>query len=174
MLVVRVPGTPSRHRVAVWRELRGIGALKLGQGGWVVPDTPMFADGVARAIELAARGEGEVLAFEATGRSQADEAGLAALFTAERAEEWAGFVADCGKLEAQLDGDIRTQNCTITAHQRATQSVERLRCTYAEIKARDVFGALAATAADQGLKRCGDRLAEYTQHVFRPLHHRRK
>jgi len=43
VLVVRVPGTPSRHRVAVWRELRRIGAVSLGQGAWLVPDVPVFA-----------------------------------------------------------------------------------------------------------------------------------
>jgi len=49
VLVVRVPAEPSRHRVAVWRELRRVGAVSLGQGAWIVPDAPVFADGVARA-----------------------------------------------------------------------------------------------------------------------------
>ncbi|MET8612367.1 Chromate resistance protein ChrB [Streptomyces misionensis] len=31
---------PSRHRAAVWRELRETGALPLGQGVWAVPDVP--------------------------------------------------------------------------------------------------------------------------------------
>jgi hypothetical protein len=30
----------------VWRELRRIGALPLGEGAWVVPVVPAFADGV--------------------------------------------------------------------------------------------------------------------------------
>lgn len=31
---------PSRHRAAVWRELRETGALPLGQGARAVPDVP--------------------------------------------------------------------------------------------------------------------------------------
>ncbi|MER6878347.1 Chromate resistance protein ChrB, partial [Amycolatopsis sp. NPDC000673] len=31
-----MPSGPSRHRVAVWRELRRVGALSLGQGAWAV------------------------------------------------------------------------------------------------------------------------------------------
>jgi DNA-binding transcriptional regulator PaaX len=43
ILAVRIPAEPSRHRVAVWRELRQIGAVPLGQGCWAVPDVTAFA-----------------------------------------------------------------------------------------------------------------------------------
>jgi DNA-binding transcriptional regulator PaaX len=55
VLVVRVPADPSRHRVAVWRELRRAGAVLLGQGVWAVPDAPVFADGIARTVARRAR-----------------------------------------------------------------------------------------------------------------------
>ena len=96
-MVVRVPADPSRHRVAVWRELRRAGAVSLGQGVWVVPDAPVFADGIARTVELAERGDGEVTVLTAVGRAEADVARLEALFGAERAEEWAEFIAECTK-----------------------------------------------------------------------------
>src|SRR5258708_4972749 len=67
VLVVRVPADPSRHRVAVWRELRRAGAVLLGQGVWAVPDAPVFADGIARTVPLAQRGDGEVTGLTATG-----------------------------------------------------------------------------------------------------------
>ena len=76
VLVVRVPAEPSRHRVAVWRELRRAGAVPLGQGCWVVPEVPAVAGGVARAVELAGRGSGEVVALRAAGRDEADAARL--------------------------------------------------------------------------------------------------
>ena len=41
--MIKVPADPSRHRVAVWRELRKVGALSLGQGIWAVPEVPVFA-----------------------------------------------------------------------------------------------------------------------------------
>jgi hypothetical protein len=79
VLVVRVPADPSRHRVAVWRELRRAGAVLLGQGVWAVPDAPVFADGIARTIALAERGEGEVTVLTATGRDEPAAARLEAL-----------------------------------------------------------------------------------------------
>jgi hypothetical protein len=170
VLVVRVPADPSRHRVAVWRELHRIGALSLGQGAWVVPDVPMFADGVARVIELARRGEGEVIVLDATGRAEPDGARLEALFTGERAQEWAEFLADCGKFDAEIDKEIRAGKLTMAELEEEEQSLERLRRWYRDLKARDVFGAPAAVQAEQRLKHCTERLAGYTERVFQALH----
>ena len=170
VLVVRVPVEPSRHRVAVWRELRRIGALSLGQGSWVVPDAPVFAEGVARVIELVTRAEGEVLTLEASGRADRDAVRLEVLFTAERAEEWAEFVADCGKFDAEIDKEIRAGKFTMAELEEEEQSLERLRRWYRDIKARDIFGAAAAAQAEARLKQCTERLADYTERVFAALH----
>lgn len=168
--MVRVPAEPSRHRVAVWRELRRTGALSLGQGTWAVPDVPGFADGVARVVELAERGDGEVLVLDAAGRDERDGARLAALFTAERDEEWAEFLSDCGKFDAEIDKEIRNRKFTIAELEEEEQSLERLRRWHRELKARDVFGAVSAGEAEQRLGHCADRLADYTEKVFQALH----
>jgi hypothetical protein len=170
VLVVRVPAAPSRHRVAVWRELRRIGALSLGQGAWVAPDVPVFAEGITRVIELAERGEGEVVVLQATGRGETDAARLAELFTAERAAEWAEFLADCGKFDAEIDKEIGTGKFTLAELEEEEQSLERLRRWHRDLKARDVFGAPAAADADQQLKHCTERLEDYTERVFAALH----
>jgi hypothetical protein len=170
VLVVRVPAEPSRHRVAVWRELRRVGALSLGQGTWVVPDVPGFADGVTRVIELAQRGEGEVVVLDATGRAQQDSARLEALFTADREDEWAEFLADCGKFDAEIDKEVRNRKFTMAELEEEEQSLERLRRWHRDLKARDVFRAPSAADAEQRLKHCADRLADYTDQVFQALH----
>jgi len=170
VLVVRVPAAPSRHRVAVWRELRRIGALPLGQGTWAVPDVPGFADGITRVIELAERGEGEVVVLEATGRGETDTARLMALFTAERQAEWGEFLADCGKFDAEIDKEIDKGKFTLAELEEEEQSLDRLRRWQRDLKARDVFGAPAAVEAEQRLKHCTERLADYTERVFTALH----
>ena len=170
VLVVRVPAAPSRHRVAVWRELRRVGAVSLGQGVWVVPDAPVFADGIVRAIELAERGEGEVLVLNAAGRDEPDAAGLEALFCAERAEEWTEFIADCAKFDAEIDKEIRIGKLTMAELEEEEHSLDRLRRWHRELSARDVFGTPIAAEAGQQLKHCTERLADYTEQVFTALH----
>jgi hypothetical protein len=170
VLVLRIPVQPSRHRVAVWRELRRIGAVPLGQGAWAVPDVPGFAAGIARVGELAARGEGQAVVLQATGRSEQDAAWLTASFTALRQEEWGEFLADCGKFDAEIDKELALQKFTMAELEEEEQSLDRLRRWHRELAARDVFGAPAAAEAQQQLKRCEERLAEYTDLVFQALH----
>jgi hypothetical protein len=113
VLVVKVPAEPSRHRVAVWRELRKIGALSLGQGVWAVPGVPVFADGVSRAIVLTEQAGGLAVALSATGHSTEDASRFQALFTAARSEDCTEFLADCGTFEAELAKEIRIAKFTL-------------------------------------------------------------
>jgi hypothetical protein len=170
VLVVRMPAEPSRHRVAVWRELRRIGSLQVGQGVWVLPDVPMFADKLEELVELTQRREGEVLVLDAAGRNSHDEARLQAMFTAERADEWTEFVADCGKFDAEIDREIAKRKFTMAELEEEEQSLDRLRRWHRDIKARDVFIAPLAAEADRQLEHCTERLADYTSRVFDALH----
>jgi len=54
VLTYRLPAEPTRHRVAVWRELRRVGALGLQQATWAVPARDNFLAAVDRAVELEA------------------------------------------------------------------------------------------------------------------------
>lgn len=170
VLVVRVPAGPSRHRVAVWRELRRTGAVPLGQGCWAVPEVPAAAEGVARAVELARRGSGEVIVLRAAGRDEAGAARLEQLFTEARQAEWAEFTAGCGKFDAEIDSGIAKGKFTLAELEEEEQSLERLRRWHRELATRDVFGAPNAAGAARQLKHCTERLADYTGQVFRAVH----
>lgn len=170
VLIVRLPAQPSRHRVAVWRELRKVGALSLGQGVWAVPDVPVFADGVRRALELAERAQGETVVLRAAGREPRDAARFEAMFTAAREEDWAEFTADCGKYTAELDKEIAQRKFTLAELEEEEQSLERLRRWHRDLKARDVFGAPGGAAADRRLAECARRFEGYSERVFAHLH----
>src|SRR6476660_3619054 len=165
VLVLRVPAEPSRHRVAVWRELRKIGALPLGQGAWAAPDVPAFVAGISRVGELAARGDGRLVVLQAAGRSEPDAAWLEDTFSGLREEEWVEFLADCGKFDAEIDKELALQKLTMAELEEEEQSLDRLRRWHRDLTARDVFGAPSA-AAGQRLKHCQERLAEFTDLVF--------
>jgi sugar phosphate isomerase/epimerase len=137
---------------------------------WAVPDAPVFTARIARAVELAERGAGEMTVLTAAGRDEPDAARLEALFTAERDEEWAEFLADCAKFDAEIDKEIRIAKFTMAELEEEEHSLERLRRWHRELAARDVFGAPAAAEAGQQLKHCAERLADYTERVFAALH----
>ncbi len=170
VLVIRLPAEPSRHRVAVWRELRKAGALSLGQGVWAVPDVPVFADGVARALALTEQAGGRTVTLNAAGRSTEDAARFRALFTAARTADWTEFLADCGMFEEELVKEIRIGTFTLAELAEEEQSLERLRRRHRDLTARDVFGAPEAAEAGRRLKECAAACEDYAERVFAALH----
>ena len=102
VITYRLPAEPSRHRVAVWRELRRIGAVLLQQATWAVPARPHLIEGIERAVALVERAGGEAVVFESTPRGEARAARLEELFTEAREDEWSEFLSECAKFEAEI------------------------------------------------------------------------
>ncbi|HZX01819.1 Chromate resistance protein ChrB [Kribbella sp.] len=170
VLLVRIPAEPTRHRVAVWRELRKAGALSLGQGIWALPELPVFEAAVQRTTELVARAEGELTMLEAAGRDAADGARLRGLYDEARRADWTEFLADCGKFEDEIAKEIRIEKFTLAELEEEEQSLERLRRWHRDLTSRDVFGTPEAAEATARLKDCVACCEEYAELVFRALH----
>ena len=160
LITYRLPAEPSRHRVAVWRELRRSGAVTLRQGTWAVPEGEGFDAAFAEVVEAitAAGGQPVVLAV---ADDQASTAQLEALFTAQREAEWAEFGGDCGKYEIELAGEVAKGKLTLAEPDEEEQSLERLRRWYRTIQARDLFGAPGADGAAARLKDCAEALERF-------------
>ncbi|GAB6900031.1 hypothetical protein JCM9957A_31210 [Kineosporia succinea] len=170
ILLIKVPAEPSRHRVAVWRELRKAGVLSLGQGVWAAPDVPAFMRGVGQAVELAEAAGGQAVTLQASGRTAGDTEHLEKLFTEARSAEWFEFLADCHKFEAEIAKEIRIAKFTLAELEEEEQSLERLRRWHRDITARDVFGAPEAPEAAERLKQCATDCERYAERVFKALH----
>ena len=170
VLAVRVPAEPSRHRVAVWRELRRAGALLLGQGVWALPDTLAFAEALERTLKLVERGDGEVLLLTARGRDPLQAARLEAQFTAARQEEWLEFISECAKYESELDREFAQEKFTPAELDEEEQSLDRLRRWHRELKLRDLFGAPSNREADQRLRESQARLGAFSEQVYATVH----
>jgi len=165
VLTFRLPAEPSRHRVAVWRELRRLGAVALQQGTWAVPDGEPFDTGFEQVVASikAAGGQPVVLTI---ADDEANAAQLEALFTEQREAEWAEFLADCGKYETELADEVAKGKLTLAELDEEEQSLDRLRRWYRTIKARDLFGAPSAAAADRRLKDCAEALEDFAEQVY--------
>ena len=170
VLVLRVPAEPSRHRVAVWRELRKIGAVPLGQGAWAAPDVPAFGAGISRVGELAARGEGRLVVLRAAGRDDWTRPGWKRRSPRCARTSGPSSSADCAKFDAEIEKEFALQKFTMAELEEEEQALDRLRRWHRDLAARDVFGAPLAPYAQLRLKHCEERLAEFTDAVFRALH----
>ena len=165
VITYRLPAEPSRHRVAVWRELRRLGAVPLQQGTWAVPEGEPFEAGYAQVVEVVKAAGGQPVVLAVTGE-EASAAQLEELFTAEREAEWGEFLPDCGKYETELAGEVAKGKLTLAELDEEEQSLDRLRRWYRTIKARDLFGAPSASAAERRLKECAEALEGFAEQVY--------
>ena len=158
-------GESSRHRVAVWRELRKAGAVPLQQATWIIPTGPGFDDALERALALVERAGGTAVVLDvsptSTGIGTVEE-----LFTAEREEEWREFSSECDKFEAEVANEIAKEKFTLAELDEEEQNLDRLRRWFRELRARDLFGAPSAPAAERRLKECTESLEDFAQRVF--------
>ncbi|MFE1099587.1 Chromate resistance protein ChrB [Nocardiopsis alba] len=166
LAVVQVPARPSRHRVAVWRELRRAGAVPVSQGTWALPATEAFREAVDRAAELAAAGEGRVLVYDVEPRDTAARAFLVDAFTEARVDEWREFLADCGKFEDEIAKEISKEKFTFAELEEEEQSLDRLRRWFRDLKRRDVLALPEARTAAERLRVCSERLDDYAERVY--------
>lgn len=166
LFIHRLPTEPSRHRVAVWRELRRAGAVPLQQATWAIPTGEGFDEAVERASGLVERGGGTAFVLDVTPGSATDGR-LEHLYTAAREEEWGEFLGECGKFDAEIAGEIAKEKFTLAELDEEEQNLERLRRWHRQIRARDLFSAPSAEEAERCLKASTEVLEDFAERVFR-------
>ncbi len=166
VVTYKLPAEPSRHRVAVWRELRKVGAVALQQGTWALPARRDFAESMSRVVDLVDAAGGEAFVFEAGPRDEATAARLEEAFNADREEEWTEFLAECDKFDREIDKEIRTRKFTPAELDEEDQNLERLQRWFRDLRRRDVFGAASQQRAEWRLKECEVRLEDFANRVY--------
>lgn len=170
VIIYRLPAESSRRRVAIWRELRRLGAVPLQQGTWAVPQGEGFDAGFAQVIEAIKTAGGHPVVL-AVADQDAEDARLEAEFTGQKEAEWAEFVAGCDKYEAGLDAEPANGKLTLAGLDEEELSLDRLRRWYRAIRARDLFGAPSAPLAERRLKECAEALERFAEQVYRAREH---
>src|SRR5712692_11791247 len=95
VLIYRVPTEPASKRVAVWRDLRRLGALYLQQCACIFPNIPGVTEEVNQvAAKIPALG-GETFLLDVPKLQPEDEARIIEAFRAQRASEYDEIIEEC-------------------------------------------------------------------------------
>ena len=165
IVTYRLSGEESRHRVAVWRELRRVGAVAVQSATWVIPAGDGFDEGLAKAVKLVDRADGNVLVLDvAPDSSSLGE--LERLFTAEREAEWVEFASECDKAVVELQGELEKEKFTLAELDEEEHNIERLRRWCRDLREKDLFGAPSAGEGERRLKDCAELLEDFAERVY--------
>lgn len=102
----------------------------------------------------------------AVGPKDPSGAELDAAFTAEREDEWAEFLRECAKFDAEIVPEIRTRKFTLAELDEEEHNLDRLRRWPREPRVKDLVCAPSAPEATRGLKDCGETLEDLAERVY--------
>ncbi len=168
LLVYRVPTEPTSKRVAVWRDLKRMGALYLQQCVCILPDLPAVRDDLARVTTKIPEMEGEYTRFEVPCLAADDAAKIVAAFQTLRDKEYAEIIEECEtKFVKEIEFEHFRQNYTFEEAEEIGQDLEKIRRWYARIVERDWFGAGRHDEVALWIEKCQELLNAFEQEVYR-------
>jgi hypothetical protein len=166
LLTYRVPPEPAARRIAIWRRLKGMGAVYLQNGVCVLPKND---DHVRRLKMLEndiaeAKGESVILETMALDRVQKDK--VVARFKADRDEAYVEFIDKCDDFEREVAKEIAASHYTYAELEENDVDLKKLRGWLAKIEKLDFYGGERAEEARSRLKGCEAVLDDYARRVF--------
>lgn len=168
LLVYRVPTEPASKRVAVWRDLKRLGALYLQQCVCIFPDIPSLTEEVDQvATKIPALG-GETFLLDVPRLQQQDEMRIVEAFRALRANEYAEIIEECEtKFVKEIEFEHFRQNYTFEEAEEIEQDLEKVRRWFDRVRERDWFKADRRDEVETWLARCQGLLARFEEEVYR-------
>ena len=166
LLTYKVPSEPSRRRVALWRRLKGMGAVYLQNGVCLLPKTDDHVRQLKMLENEISEMDGEAVLLETVAFDRAQEDKVVTRFRADRDEEYREFLGRCEGFEAEIAKEIRIKKFTYAELEEEDTDLKKLKGWLEKIQRLDFYGATLAEEAAARLKGCEALLDNYAQRVF--------
>ncbi|MDM4859379.1 chromate resistance protein ChrB (plasmid) [Escherichia coli] len=166
LLTYKVLPEPAKKRIALWRKLKGMGAVYLQNGVCLLPKT----DDHTRRLKIIENeinemaGDSVLLETVALDRAQEDK--VIASFKADRDEEYKELLGKCADFEAEIAHETEVQHFTYAELEENDVDLKKLLSWLEKIAKLDFYGATLAAEAAERLKGCEALLDAYAQRVF--------
>jgi hypothetical protein len=103
ILVYQLPREPSRHRVAVWRKLKDLGALYLQDGVATLPEDAVTREQLEWLQLRVREAGGEATLWEGRPGTMAEERELVGAFRTSREEAYRAIVAEAERVRRKAE-----------------------------------------------------------------------
>ncbi len=166
LLTYKVPPEPAAKRIALWRRLKGMGAIYLQNGVCLLPKT----DDHVRRLKMLENDVfemgGESVILETVALDRAQEEKVVARFKADRDEQYREFLGRCADFEADIAKELAINKFTYAELEEEDTDLKKLQGWLEKIKKLDFYGATLADQAAERLRACEALLDSYAQRVF--------
>jgi len=166
LLTYKVPPEPAKKRIALWRRLKGMGAVYLQNGVCLLPKTDDHTRRLKMIENEIAEMAGESVLLETVALDKSQEDKVVARFKADRDEEYAEFLGKCKDFEDEIAKETAINHFTYAELEENDEDLKKLQSWFDKIRKLDFYGATLAVDAQQRLQNCEALLDTYAQRVF--------
>ena len=161
-----MPPDPTSKRVALWRRLKGIGAVYLQNGVCLLPKTDDHARRLKMLENDISEMGGEAVILETVGLDRMQEEKVVDRFKADRDDAYREFIDKCHDFETEIAKETAAQHFTYNELEENDIELKKLQGWLEKINKLDFYGGGLATDAAARLKECKSLLDTYAQRVF--------
>ena len=166
LLTYKVPSEPAARRVALWRRLKGLGAVYLQNGVCLLPRTD---DNLRRLkmseLDIQDMG-GEAVLLDAVALDDAQLNKVIERFNTDRNDLYKEFIGRCDDFEREIAKEVSKQKFTYAELEEEDTDLRKLQDWLEKIRKLDFYGAELSAAAAEKLKACEALLDNYARQVF--------
>lgn len=164
VIVYRVPTEPTRLRAAVWRRLKGLGAVYLQNSVAALPAgrTAQRSLTKLRRDIIDMGGSAVLLAAEALQ----GEAEIRQIFLSARDDEYSEIIDKCHDFLAGIQKEFDGAHFTFAELEENEVDYHKLVSWLARVVERDVFGAPERAHAEEAVQDCEKALERYASRVY--------
>lgn len=166
LLSYKVPSEPSSKRVAIWRKIRGSGAVYIQSGVCILPKNEEHQRQFKLIKNEILQMGGDALLFESMGLDNKEQEQIIDRFNQERNEEYSEFLGKCQDYLNEVHKEIEVKHLTYAELRENDEEIKKLREWLSKIKKFDFYGAPLLEKAQEQLSVCEQLLDEYAQLVF--------
>ncbi len=166
LLTYKVPPEPAAKRVALWRKLKGMGAVYLQNGVCLLPRTDDHSRRLKMLENDIAQAKGESVILETLALDPGQEAKVLARFKSERDDAYEEFIDKCDDFERDVAKEVAASHYTYAELEENDVDLKKLQGWLLKIQKLDFYGAGRAAEAQARLARCQVVLDAYARRVF--------
>lgn len=166
LLTYKVPPEPAKRRVALWRKLKGMGAVYLQNGVCLLPKTDDHVRRLKMIENDIVEMEGTSVILETIALDRVQEEKVLARFKADRDEEYREFIDKCDDFDAEIAKETAAQHFTYAELEENDVDLKKLQGWLEKIRKLDFYKAELQAESDRRLRACEALLDEYARRVF--------
>jgi len=167
LLAYKVPSEPSSNRIAIWRELKRLGAYYPQQAVCILPGRSEIRERIGKIRERIADMGGTDTYLEIPFVPDDQHAELVEVFTALAAREYAEIVEECeSKFVKEIEFERFRENYTFEEAEEIRQDLDKITRWFDDVVQRDWFASSARSEAESWVKECGVLLGSFEADVF--------